>query len=337
MSHKPLSEQVVVIMGASSGIGRATALRFAEEGAAVVVSARNEEGLATLVKEIEAKGGQALSVPAEVTDSEQVEAVAQAAVERFGHLDTWVHSAAVSVFALVEETTPEEFRRVLDVNFIGQVHGIQTALPHLRRAGGGSLILLSSAEGIRALPYQAAYSASKHAIIALADALRVELAREGTLISVTTIMPSTINTPFYAKARTKLGVKPRGAPPMYEPMLVADAILQAAVEPVRHRFVGGAGRMLALTQALSPELVDVLFTRFGFSLQRTGEPKAVTAPDNLYEPVQGHAQVRGEFDDLTLPFSVYDALQPRPALKAALGLGTTTVASLIGALLIRRK
>ena len=161
MTYKPLSEQVVVVMGGSSGIGRAAALRFAREGAAVVVSARNEAGLATVVAEIEAGGGQALAVPAEVTDFEQVQAVADAAVDRFGHLDTWVHTAAVSVYALVEETTAEEFRRVLDVNVIGQIHGIQAALPHLRRAGGGALVLLSSAEGVRSLPYQAAYGASK--------------------------------------------------------------------------------------------------------------------------------------------------------------------------------
>lgn len=167
--------------------------------------------------------------------------------------------------------------------------------------------------------------------------MRVELAREGVPISVTTILPDTINTPFYAKARTKLGVKPRGAPPMYEPALVAEAILRASVEPVRHRFVGGAGRMLALGQALSPELVDVLFTRFGFALQRTDQPKPASAPDNLYGPIHGHATVRGEFDELTLPFSLYDALQQRPAVKAVAGLGATAVTSLIGALLVRRK
>src|SRR5918992_6165864 len=152
MQLKPAEEQVVALMGASSGIGREAALRFAERGAKVVVSARNEEGLHALVREIQGRGGQATAVVAEVSDFEQVEAVAQRAVEEYGRLDTWVHLAAVGLFATFEETSPEEFARVIDVNLMGQVYGAMAALPHLKREGRGALIHISSVEARRAFP-----------------------------------------------------------------------------------------------------------------------------------------------------------------------------------------
>lgn len=161
MRLKPTSQQMVVVFGASSGIGRATALRFAERGAKVVVSARSTEGLESLVEEIRSQGGEATAIPADATDFGQVRAVAAWAVQQYGRLDTWVHAAAVTVYATFEETTPEEFRRMLDVNLMGQVHGAKAALPYLRE-GGGALILISSVEAIRALPYNSAYAASKH-------------------------------------------------------------------------------------------------------------------------------------------------------------------------------
>jgi NAD(P)-dependent dehydrogenase (short-subunit alcohol dehydrogenase family) len=192
MQLKPVQEQVVVILGASSGIGRASALRFARRGAKVVVAARDEAGLRTLVDEIVATGGQAAHAVCDVADPAQVRAVAQVAVSTFGRIDTWVNVAAVSVYALFEKTTPEEFRQVMEVNFMGQVNGAQAALPHLRREGRGALIALSSVEGIVALPLHTAYAASKHAIEGMLDGLRRELLAEGVPISVTSIKPATI-------------------------------------------------------------------------------------------------------------------------------------------------
>src|SRR3712207_2602306 len=164
MQLKPVEEQVVVLMGASSGIGRETALRFAKRGAKVVVSARSEQGLDSLVDEIRRGGGGGLAVPAEVTDFEQVKAVADRAVEEYGRLDTWVHLAAVGLFATFEQTTPEEFERVINVNLMGQVYGAMAALPHLKREGRGALIHISSVEAKRSLPFHSAYAASKHGI-----------------------------------------------------------------------------------------------------------------------------------------------------------------------------
>src|SRR3712207_1113589 len=248
MRLKPVEEQVVALMGASSGIGRGTALRFADRGAKVVVSARNEEGLNSLVDEIRGKGGQATAIPAEATEFEQVKAVADGAVEEYGRLDTWVHLAAVLLVASFEETTPEEFARVIDVNLMGQVYGAMAALPHIKREGGGALIHVSSMGAKRSIPLQSAYCASKHGIDGFLESLRVELKHEGWPISVTQVMPATINTPFFDKGRSKVGVKAVGIPPIYEPHTVADIILYAAENPARDLVCGGAAQALILNQ-----------------------------------------------------------------------------------------
>src|SRR5215216_4221818 len=285
---KPVGEQVVVLMGASSGIGRESALMFARKGARVVVSARGEEGLDSLVQEISDEGGEAIAVPADTSDFGQVKAVAERAVEEYGRLDTWVHLAAVGLFATFEETTPEEFARVVDVNLMGQVYGAMAALPHLKRAGRGALIHISSVEAKRSFPFHSAYGASKHGMIGFIDALRVELMHDRTPVSVTTILPAGINTPFFDKSLTRIGVKPRPSPPVYEPGLVADAILYAAEHPVRDIYVGGAGRMIERMHSLFPSLTDWLLSRVGYQPQLTSVSKNDQAPHNLYEHIEGY-------------------------------------------------
>jgi len=168
MQLKPVDQQVVVIVGASSGIGRETALRFAERGAKVVVTARGEPGLFSLVDAIRSAGGEAFAVPADVTEFEQIKAVADRAVEAYGRIDTWVHLASVGMWATFEQTTPEEFRRIVDVNLTGQAYGAMVALPHMRRAGQGALIHISSVEAVLPLPLQSAYSAAKHGVLSYA-------------------------------------------------------------------------------------------------------------------------------------------------------------------------
>jgi NAD(P)-dependent dehydrogenase (short-subunit alcohol dehydrogenase family) len=326
---KPVEEQVVALMGASSGIGRETALRFAERGARVVVSARSEEGLNSLVEEVRDKGGQATAIPAEVTDFEQVKAVANAAVEKYGRLDTWVHLAAVGLFATFEQTTPEEFARVIDVNLMGQVYGAMAALPHLKREGRGALIHISSVEAKRSFPFHSAYGASKHGIDGFLEALRVELKHEGWPISVTQVMPATINTPFFDKGRTKLGVKPVGIPPIYEPETVANVILYAAENPARDLVSGGAAQALIINQRLSPRMLDtVLATRAGFSPQLTDEPRSKDDPDNLYAPIEGHDTARNDFRALSR--SLYNWLEMHPTVRRGVAVGTAL--GLLGAL-----
>jgi NAD(P)-dependent dehydrogenase (short-subunit alcohol dehydrogenase family) len=321
MRLKPVEEQVVALMGASSGIGRESALRFAKKGAKVVVSARGEEGLASLVDEIRRSGGQATAVVADTSDFEQVNAVADRAVEEYGRRDTWVHLAAVGLFATFEQTTPEEFARVIDVNLMGQVYGAMAALPHLKREGGGALIHVSSVEAKRSFPFHSAYGASKHGIDGFLEALRVELKHERWPISVTQVLPGTINTPFFDKGRSKIGVKPVGIPPIYEPETVADVIVYAAENPARDLVSGGAARALILNQRLSPRMLDaVLTTRAGFSPQKTEEPRSEDDPDNLYGPIPGHDTARNGFRAFSR--SLYNWLEMHPTVRRGAAAGT---------------
>jgi NAD(P)-dependent dehydrogenase (short-subunit alcohol dehydrogenase family) len=326
---KPVGDQVVVLMGASSGIGRESALRFARKGAKVVASARSEEGLDSLVQEIRDEGGEAIAVPADTSIFEQVMAVADQAVEEYGRLDTWVHLAGVGLFATFEQTTPEEFARVIDVNLVGQVYGAMTALPHIKREGRGALIHISSVEAKRSFPFHSAYGASKHGIDGFLEALRVELKHEGWPISVTQVMPGTINTPFFDKGRSKLGVKAVGIPPIYEPETVANIILYAAENPARDLVSGGAAQALIINQRLSPRLLDaVLATRAGFAPQKTEEPRSEDDPDNLYAPIRGHDTTSNGFRALSR--SVYNWLQMRPVVRrgAAVGMALGLMAAL---------
>jgi len=296
MRLKPIDQQVVALMGASSGIGRETAIRFAKRGAKVVVSARNEAAIRSLVDEIQRDGGEALAVPADVTEFEQVEAVADGAVEEYGALDTWVHLSGVGLYATFDQTEPEEFRRVMDVNLMGQVYGARVALPHLKREGRGALIHISSVEAKRSAPFHSAYAASKHGVDGFLESLRVELKREGWSIGVTNVMPAAINTPFFSSSRTKLGVKPMGFPPIYQPNTVADVVLYAAEHPTREIVAGGAGKAMLLTQRISPRLMDALMLLAGFDSQKTDEPKSEDDPHNLFEAVD-EDRIEGDFSD----------------------------------------
>lgn len=328
MQLKPITQQVVAVVGASSGIGRETALQFALRGAKLVVSARSESKLASLVDEIRGFGGEVTPmVIDDVAVFEQVKAIADRTVEVYGRLDTWVHVPAVGIFATFDNTTPEEFKRVIDVSLMGQVYGAMAALPHLKREGQGALIHISSMEGVRSLPYQSAYSAAKHGIEGFLEAMRLELQHEGIPISVTSVKPAVINTPFWNNGLTKLGVKPSGIPPYYDPRLVADAVLYVAQHPTRDFFVGDAARILAVLQRLSPELADSLLLLIGFQAQRTNELKSPDDRNNLYEPVPTDTRVDGDFNNLVIP-SVSDWLAKNPALGWGVIAGVAALALL---------
>jgi NAD(P)-dependent dehydrogenase (short-subunit alcohol dehydrogenase family) len=282
---KPVREQVVVVVGASSGIGREAALAFARRGAKVVVAARGKDELDSLVREIEAFGGEAIAVTADVSHYPDVERLASAAVDAFGRIDTWLHLASITLYAKLVDTTPDEFRRVIEVGLLGQAHGAMAAIPWLRRSGGGALIHVSSVEALRALPYQSAYAAAKHGVKAMLETLRMELRRDRVPISVTNVMPSSIDTPAFEKARTKLGVEPRGIPPLYDPAIVVRALLRAAEHPQRDVVVGAAGRALVFVQALSPRLADAILQPFAFWAQRTRKRKGPADPEDLHPPL----------------------------------------------------
>ena len=320
---KPVSEQVVVIAGAYTGIGRAAALAFAADGARVVCAARSVQALDTLVEQIRAGGGTAVAAPTDVADPAAVRALADLAEQRFGRIDTWVNNAAVSVWGRIEDITDAEFDRVMRVNFLGQVHGTHAALPALRRAGGGVIIGVSSVEGVRAVPLHGPYTASKFALRAFYDCLRMELAQEGAPIAVTTILPASIDTPFFEHARSKLGAMVKPPPPVYAPEVVAASIVYAAAHPRREIPVGGAAVGFILGQRLSPALTDALFSirRLGVGALRSDRPDNGT--DNVDAPMDGPGQVHGSHPGRVLRHSLFTRLigrrtRPGEILTAAL-------------------
>ena len=332
-TRRPIREQVVVITGASQGIGRATAMLLASRGASVVAVARNEEALRSLVAEIEADGGAAEPFAADVADAAQVEGVAQHAVDRFGRIDTWVNNAAVSIYAGVEDLEPDEMERVVTVNLLGLMYGSRAAIPHLRRAGGGTIVNVGSALSDRAIPLQSAYVASKHGVAGFSEALRLELAEEGNGIDVVLIMPSSMNTPLFRFARSKLGVQPMPVPPVYDPRVTAEAIAHAPEHGGREIVVGGWGKLLTVAQWLSPSLLDqyMLQGARAWKQQLTSRPD--DARDNLFEASTGPGSVTGDFGRDAKPTSLYTTLfELHPLRKRA----ATAVVALATLLAVRR-
>lgn len=333
MKLKPIDEQVVVLFGASSGIGRETAMQFAERGAKVVVAARRGDALESLAQDIRMRGGICAPVVAEVTDFAQVKAVADDAARRFGRIDTWVHLASVSVYASFQDTDPEEFKQIVDVNLTGAAYGAKAALPYLKESGG-SLIMISSIEAVQAIPFHSAYAASKHGVRAMTEVIRMELEAEGAQVNVTNVMPASINTPFFDVAKTKLGVKPRGVPPVYEPDVVARAILYAATHPVRDIAAGGAGKSFILLKRISPWLADQTMKFAGLTMQKTKEEKGPDAPNNLFAPIpNGPVGPQGSFSKEARSWSLYTWWATTPAVR---WLGRGLAVAGLGALAMKK-
>ncbi|MGH7529763.1 MAG: SDR family oxidoreductase [Gemmatimonadales bacterium] len=325
---KPIGEQVIVITGASSGIGLAAARLAAHEGAGVVLAARNAADLASAVETIRSAGGRAVPQVADVSDPAQVAQIAETALREYGGIDTWVNNAAVAIYGRLVDVSLDDMRRQFDVNYWGQVYGSLVAVEHLA-AAGGALINVASAVADRAIPLQGNYCAAKHALKGFTDALRMELAEAGIPISVTLIKPSSIDTPLFEKAKTYLGVEPQPVPPVYAPELVAGAIVAAAQRPLRDVIVGGMGKVLSLATHV-PRLADRYMLRSTFAAQLTDEPVG-NRPSNLYEPVAHDGGERGRnWKGRTRQRSVYTGskLHPRRAvaLAAAAVAGVTRVA-----------
>ncbi|RYG66785.1 SDR family NAD(P)-dependent oxidoreductase [bacterium] len=258
VSLKPLDQQVIVITGASSGIGLTTAHSAVKAGAKLVVTARSKQTLDGLVAKIEADGGEAIAVVADIGVKEEVQKVADAAIARFGRIDTWVNDAGLGIFGKLEEVSDEDNRRLFDTNFWGIVYGSQVALPHLKKQGG-ALINLGSEVSEGVIPLQGMYAASKHAVKGFTDALRVELEIDEAPVSVILIQPTAVDTPFPQHAANYMDEEPKLPTPMIDPQKVADAILRAATHGGRDVKVGVMSIVDTLAANLVPGLADKMF------------------------------------------------------------------------------
>lgn len=329
---KNVEEQVVVITGASSGIGRASALEFGRRGASVALVARNREALETVAAEIRGLGGSAEVLVADVADWAQVQRLAAETVERFGRIDTWVNNASLYLAGPFDEIEIEATQRLMQVNVMGQIHGMKAAVPYLKQEGRGALINVSSGLAVRSAPWLAAYSASKHAVKGYTEAIRMEIQRDYPEIAVTNILPASINTPFFRHARSKLGVQPRPLPPIYEPEQVAEAIVFAAEHPRRDIHIG-PGRLLAMSEGLMPGLVDraMLARDLAFRLQLSDRPN--DGQDNFERPMSGSGSVEGEWGDESRRHSLFTRLVELHPRRAA----ATVAALTAGVMLLRRR
>lgn len=326
ISLRPISDQVLVITGASSGIGLVTAKKAAAAGARVVLVARNQPALAQAVEEILAEGGVAAYAVADVGDAPQVEAVGSYAVERFGRIDTWVNNAGVAIYAMLANTPLEEHERLFRTNYFGTVNGCIAALRHLEKSGGALITVGSIASDIPS-PVMGAYAASKHAVRAYVESLRVEVTASGAPVSVTLIKPSGIDTPIAQHAANHMGAEALIPSPVYDPSLVANAILDAAVTPRREVIVGGIGRAQVLAASHFPGLLP-LFGKALISIL-TDPMRRPTPTDNLDAPEDGGRSRSGVQNGRR--FSVYGGFVRHPAL-ATLGAASIVAAALALAL-----
>src|SRR3954453_21184143 len=303
MSRKrPLEEQVVVIGGGSYGLGRAIAERAAARGARVVIGARTEEALESAQVE--------LALEADVSDRSQVEHLVQAAIDRFGRIDTYIANAMVTVYAEADRLEDEELRRVFDVNFFGAVYGYWAALPHLRESRG-TFIQVASALSYRGIPLQAAYCSSKAALRTFFESARVEHQKHGIPVDVSVILPGAINTPQFDMARQYVGKQPQPVPPIYEPEPFAEGVVHCFEDPIRELPLGWGAQKLLWGQKLSPRAGDFVLRRNGWKGQHTGEKKPVGSPDNLFAPLPGDKGARGRFDSKSLETPAWTSLRLR--------------------------
>lgn len=318
---KPLDEQVVVITGASSGIGLTTARIAAAKGARLVLAARDDVALERLVDEIRDQGGQAIHVAVDVASEEEVRRIADVATAAFGGFDTWVNNAGISVYGRTHEAPIDDLRRMFETNFWGVVYGSRVASEHLRERGGAIINIGSELSDVAA-PLQGMYSASKHAVKGWTDAMRMELQDEDAPISVTLIKPAAIDTPYADHAGNEMADHPQHVPPVYSPDAVAEAILHAATTPTRDLFVGSAGVVVSTLNKIMPGVMDHIVRRVLIPGTHSGDPKH--SRDALYQPGDGGRE-RGHYPGLVRP-SFYTKAKMNPLVTGAATLGAGVVA-----------
>jgi NAD(P)-dependent dehydrogenase (short-subunit alcohol dehydrogenase family) len=319
--------KVVVVTGASAGVGRAVALRFGRAGARVGLIARDADALSAVRDEIESSGGVASVAAADVSDAAAVAAAADAIGRQLGPIELWINDAMVTVFAPVWSISPAEFRRVTEVTYLGVVHGTMAALQHMRQRDRGTIIQIGSALAYRGIPLQAAYCGAKYAIRGFTDSLRTELIHEGSAIAIGMMELPAVNTPQFEWARTHMPYQPRPVPPVVEPEAIAEAVFRTALRPKREIWIGWSTIKVIIGNMLLPRLLDSYLARNAYEAQETKMPVSSDRKDNLFEPLHDLHRTRGRFGDeaaalaLTVPGPAMRLIPVIAGALLCLGLG----------------
>ena len=290
------ASEVVVITGASAGVGRATAQRFAKEGARIGLLARGIDGLEGARRDVEKLGGKAFVITVDVADADKVEAAAAQIEAELGEIDIWINNAMTSVFAPIKEMTPEEFRRVTEVTYLGYVYGTLAALKRMLPRNRGVIVQVGSALAYRGIPLQSAYCAAKHAIQGFCDSLRCELIHDKSAVRVTMLQMPALNTPQFDWVKSRLARKAQPVPPIFQPKVAAEAIYFAAHNPRREFYVGLPSVEVIVANKIAPGLLDRYLARTGYDSQQYDGPEDPNRPNNLWHPVPGDHGAHGTFD-----------------------------------------
>jgi NAD(P)-dependent dehydrogenase (short-subunit alcohol dehydrogenase family) len=316
---------VVVVTGAGAGVGRATARAFAARGCSVGLLSRGRDGLEGAAHDVEAAGGRALILPTDVADADQVEAAAEEVEARLGPIDVWVNNAMVSVFAFFVDVEPEEFRRVTDVTYHGYVHGTRAALRRMLPRDRGVVVQVGSALAYRGIPLQSAYCGAKHAVQGFTESVRCELYHRRSRVRIAMVQLPAVNTPQFDWVLSRLPKRPQPVPPIYQPELVAEAVVAMAEHPRREMWLAEPTVLTLLLNSVVPGLLDRYLGRNGVAAQQTDEP-ADPRPVNLWSPVVGDHGAHGAFDDRahrTSP-AAWASLHRRPLVAALAGAAVAT-------------
>jgi NAD(P)-dependent dehydrogenase (short-subunit alcohol dehydrogenase family) len=290
------ASEVVVITGASAGVGRATARRFAKHGARIGLLARGVDGLEAARRDVENLGGKALVVPVDVADSEKVESAAAQVEAELGEIDVWINNAMTSVFSPVKEMTPDEFRRVTEVTYLGYVYGTLAALKRMLSRDRGVIVQVGSALAYRGIPLQSAYCAAKHAVQGFCDSLRCELLHDNSRVQLTMVQLPALNTPQFGWVKSRLPRKAQPVPPIFQPEVAAEAIYFAAHNPRREFYVGAPSVAVITANKFVPGLLDHYLARTGYDSQQHDGAEDPNRADNLWQPVPGDHGAHGVFD-----------------------------------------
>ncbi|MFB2771329.1 SDR family oxidoreductase [Pelatocladus sp. BLCC-F211] len=319
--------EVVVITGASAGIGRATVRAFAKRGAHIGLVARSRDGLEGARQEVESAGGKALVLPTDVSDPEQVEAAATAVEKEFGPIDIWVNDAMASILSPFLEIKPEEFRRVTEVTYLGYVYGTMAALRRMKPRDRGTIVQVGSALAYRSIPLQSAYCGAKAAIRGFTDSIRCELHHDGSNVHITMVQMPAVNTPQFDWIKNNMPHKSQPVPPIFQPEVAAEAIVWAATHKRRELYVGSSTVEAILGTKVAPGILDRYLGKTGYKSQQTEQPENQNRLSNLWEPLSGDRGAHGRFDDQAQDYSTQLwATENQDWLILGLGAGVALVA-----------